>query len=135
MRLTKEARVYFVNHITKATTWSDPRGSKKSVESNDQGNRIQSAPEIANDASLSSSEELFLVLGTLGQRLVALGVIEDTNIPTAHSVLSKAMPIFSKELSAEFDELDIILQYAITCAGIFCAACYPMHIYRLRDFR
>ncbi len=132
MRLNEERRVYFANHTTGTTTWNDPRDQKVSTEPGKQGNLPQTAQstETTQKLALSSSDELFLVLGTLGQRLIALGVIEDSNLPSAHSIVKKLIPTFSKELSTESEELDIVLQYAITCAVIFSAACYPVHIYR-----
>ena len=106
MRLTKDKRVYFVNHTTKTTTWIDSRNPKQSIESGKQTpatriaqgaeNATGNTTEITQDTASSSSDELFLVLGTLGQRLIAIGVIEDSNVPTAHSIVSKSMPTFSK---------------------------------------
>ena len=131
-KMTEDNRVYFVNHITKTTTWNDPRDPEHRAQSGkpDITGQAAQATKIDQVNATSSSEELFLVLGTLGQRLIAIAVIEDSNIPTAYSVLRKSIPIFSKELSVEFDDLDTVLQYAVTCAIFFCAACYPVHIYR-----
>lgn len=75
-------------------------------------------------------EELFLVLGTLGQRLLALEAINQTHLPTTSIAVSQALSRVSKHLGTAFGELGKEMQYATTCAVIFCVACYPMHIYR-----
>lgn len=84
----------------------------------------------ADDDDTSSLEELFLVLGVLGQRLITLGVIEQNALQSSHTSVSQSISFIAKGLIKKFEKKPMQLQHSITCAIIFCAACYPMHIYR-----
>ncbi|KAB8446238.1 hypothetical protein FH972_025220 [Carpinus fangiana] len=81
-----------------------------------------------------STDELFLVLSTLGQRLLALDAIYHAALPYAREAVRSALSVGDIDgddhIGEKFDELDEILQYTITCAAVFCAECWPMHMYR-----
>jgi Variant SH3 domain len=83
----------------------------------------ETAPDVLID-------ELFLVLSTLGQRILALGVINQSVLPAARDAVRRALSTVLANLRDSFDELDGSMQYTITCAVAFCAECHPMHIYR-----
>jgi hypothetical protein len=62
---------------------------------------------------------------------VVLDVINLAELPQAHAACRTACgQADSGDLLEHFDTLDGTLQYAVTAALFFCAACWPMHIYR-----
>lgn len=115
-----------------ATWWQNrQRASKITLAALPPG---ESAPEVDAAQLLSkSSDELFLVLSTLGQRLLALDAIYHSALPYAREAVRSALRIGDLEaddLGDKFDDLDDILQYTVTCAVVFCSECWPMHMYR-----
>ncbi|KAL5591809.1 hypothetical protein FOVSG1_010698 [Fusarium oxysporum f. sp. vasinfectum] len=74
-------------------------------------------------------DEIYLVFASLGQRLMALDVINYDALPQALAAVKVAMDISEDALTFELERLDPILQYLIACAFMFCAACHPMPIY------
>ncbi|KPM41787.1 hypothetical protein AK830_g4768 [Neonectria ditissima] len=74
-------------------------------------------------------DEIFLVFSSLGQRLMALDVINYDALPLALEAVVAAMDTSEDALSYELGLLDTILQYLVACAFVFCAACHPMPIY------
>jgi WW domain/Chitin synthase N-terminal len=70
-----------------------------------------------------------LVLSSLGQRLMALDVINYDVLPQAYAAVRVATAAADADLDFEVDKLDPLLQYLVACAFVFCAACHPMPIY------
>ncbi|KAH7133972.1 hypothetical protein EDB81DRAFT_902696 [Dactylonectria macrodidyma] len=99
-------------------TWWQVRQSNKREEG-------QGAPS-GRGAGL---DEIFLVFSSLGQRLMALDVINYDALPQALAAVLAAMDTSEDALSYELGLLDPILQYLVACAFVFCAACHPMPIY------
>ncbi|KAF5643868.1 atrophin-1 interacting 2 WW domain protein [Fusarium sp. NRRL 52700] len=74
-------------------------------------------------------DEIYLVFASLGQRLMALDVVNYDALPQALAAVKVAMDISEDDLTFELERLDPILQYLIACGFMFCAACHPMPIY------
>jgi hypothetical protein len=74
-------------------------------------------------------DEIFLVFSSLGQRLMALDVINYDVLPQALAAVKVAVETSDVDLALELDHLDPIMQYLVACAYVFCAACHPMPIY------
>ncbi|KAF5551922.1 atrophin-1 interacting 2 WW domain-containing protein [Fusarium phyllophilum] len=74
-------------------------------------------------------DEIYLVFASLGQRLMALDVVNYDALPQALAAVKVAMDISEDDLTYELERLDPILQYLIACGFMFCAACHPMPIY------
>lgn len=85
------------------------------------------------ETSREKPNDILLVLATLGQRLMALDVIE-------HSVRSEAVQAVrdafgtggaqEDDMGTTFDGAGEVVQFAVTCAMVFCAECWPMHMWR-----
>lgn len=112
--------------------WNEARQRRK--ESQVQLANAQGAanPGIMSQVAISAQlDEALLVLSVLGQRLVVLEVVNLSELPQALAVCRTACAqVDSGDLLEHFDTLDGTLQYTVTAALFFCAACWPMHIYR-----
>ncbi|KXJ87578.1 hypothetical protein Micbo1qcDRAFT_179056 [Microdochium bolleyi] len=92
--------------------------------------RIHTGP-----ASSASQEQyrrdVFLVMGTLGRSLQPLEITNYGALPAAREAVRGAMQARASEFRGVFDdEMEEPLQYAVVLAMVFCAACWPMPVYR-----
>ncbi|KAH7329972.1 hypothetical protein BKA65DRAFT_565006 [Rhexocercosporidium sp. MPI-PUGE-AT-0058] len=72
--------------------------------------------------------DLLLVLATMGQRLLSLEVIDHAALPEARRATREAFAACGAaddDIGDDFAEADEIVQYAVTCAMVFCAECWP----------
>ncbi|KAF5609302.1 atrophin-1 interacting 2 WW domain protein [Fusarium subglutinans] len=67
-------------------------------------------------------DDIYLVFASLGQRLMALDVVNYDALPQALAAVKVAMDISEDDLTFELERLDPILQYLIACSFMFCAA-------------
>ena len=99
-----------------------------------QGRKASSTETTSNGAYVFQMhmDKLFLVLATLGQRLLALGVVNHADLPEARTAVREAFRVGDSvdDLGEDFDKMSDTVQYAVTCAMVFCFLCYPMHMYR-----
>lgn len=75
-------------------------------------------------------DQLFRVLAILGQRLFALDAVNTTALPQSMILVRQSLVMTNLALSKEYGTLGEVMQLTIAGAMEFCAACYPMHIYR-----
>ncbi|KAF9774657.1 hypothetical protein IL306_007306 [Fusarium sp. DS 682] len=94
-----------------------------------QRNRREEGQNSTSSGRGAGLDEIYLVFASLGQRLMALDVINYDALPQALAAVKVAMDISEDDLTYELERLEPILQYLITCGFMFCAACYPMPIY------
>lgn len=76
-----------------------------------------------------SLDDILFVLANLGQRLLALDVVNYSVLPQAHAAVMAATTAADSDVTISIEAMDPILQYLVTCAFVFCAACHPMPIY------
>lgn len=93
-----------------------------------QSNKRNGGPG-ASSGTGASLDEIFLVFSSLGQRLMALDVVNYDALPQALAAVKVAVETSDDDLAYELGRLDPILQYLVACAFVFCAACHPMSIY------
>ncbi|KAH8664668.1 hypothetical protein BX600DRAFT_512674 [Xylariales sp. PMI_506] len=91
---------------------------------------------VSQGPASSESEEkyrrdVFLVMGTLGRSLQPLGITNYGALPAAREAVRSAMQARAGKFRAVFDdEMEEPLQYAVVLGMVFCAACWPMPVYR-----
>lgn len=113
-------------------TWNEARKKRKESAAHFAAVHGPADPAINSKVAIATQfDEILLVLSVIGQRLVVLDVINPIELPQAlvGCRTACAQADFG-DLLAHFDTLDGILQYTVTAALFFCAACFPMHIYR-----
>lgn len=112
--------------------WNEIRQKRKDSQAQLAAAHGASNPVFMSKVAIAAQlDEALLVLSVLGQRLVSLEVIKLAELPQAHAACRTACgQADSGDLLEHFDSLDGTLQYAVTAALFFCAACWPMHIYR-----
>jgi hypothetical protein len=112
--------------------WNELRQKRKDSQAQFAAVHGASNPVVMSKVAIAAQlDEALLVLSVLGQRLVVLDVINFAELPQAHAACRTACAqADSGDLLEHFDTLDGTLQYAVTAALFFCAACWPMHIYR-----
>lgn len=112
--------------------WNEIRQKRKDSQAQFAAAHGASNPVVMSKVAIAAQlDEVLLVLSVLGQRLVVLEAINLTELPQAHAACRTACgQADSGDLLEHFDTLDGTLQYAVTAALFFCAACWPMHIYR-----
>lgn len=112
--------------------WNEVRQKRKDSQAQFAAAHGASNPMVMSKVALAAQlDEALLVLSVLGQRLVVLEAINLAELPQAHAACRTACgQADSGDLLEHFDTLDGTLQYAVTAALFFCAACWPMHIYR-----
>lgn len=112
--------------------WNEIRQKRKDSQAQFAAAHGASNPIVMSKVALAAQlDEALLVLSVLGQRLVVLEAINLAELPQAHAACRTACgQADSGDLLEHFDSLDGTLQYAVTAALFFCAACWPMHIYR-----
>ena len=113
-------------------TWNEARQRRKESAARTAATHGPSNPVVNSKVAIATQiDEILLVLSALGQRLVVLEVINLAELPQALVACRTACAqADTGDLLAHFDTLDGTLQYAVTSALFFCAACFPMHIYR-----
>lgn len=113
-------------------TWNEARQRRKESAARLAATHGPANPAVNSQVAIATQiDEILLVLSTLGQRLVVLEVINLAELPQALMACRTACAqADTGDLLAHFDTLDGTLQYAVTSALFFCAACFPMHIYR-----
>lgn len=113
-------------------TWNEARQRRKDSAARLAVTHGPANPAINSQIAIATQiDEIILVLSALGQRLVVLEVIKLAELPQALVACRTACAqADTGDLLAHFDTLDGTLQYAVTSALFFCAACFPMHIYR-----
>ena len=80
---------------------------------------------------LSQIDEILLVQSILGENLIALGTINLNCLPAANAAVLQAFESCNEDnIPQQFNALDPELQFIICTGLFFCAACWPMHIYR-----
>lgn len=112
--------------------WNEIRQKRKASQAQFAAAHGASNPVVMSRVAIAAQlDEALLVLSVLGQRLVVLEAINLAELPQAHAACRTACgQADSGDLLEHFDTLDGTLQYAVTAALFFCAACWPMHIYR-----
>lgn len=112
--------------------WNEIRQKRKDSQAQFAAAHGASNPVVMSKVAIAAQlDEVLLVLSVLGQRLVVLDAINLAELPKAHAACRTACgQADSGDLLEHFDTLDGTLQYAVTAALFFCAACWPMHIYR-----
>lgn len=112
--------------------WNEIRQKRKDSQAQFAAAHGASNPVVMSKVAVAAQlDEALLVLSVLGQRLVVLEAINLAELPQAHAACRTACgQADSGDLLEHFDSLDGTLQYAVTAALFFCAACWPMHIYR-----
>lgn len=103
-------------------------------------NQPAASPSLLNaEGSIThyrqSLDDIYLVLATLGQRLLFLDVIDHRILPEARNATLEALAIGDPEeglLRSHFEQTinNDVVQYAISCAMVFCAECWPMHMWQ-----
>lgn len=113
-------------------TWNEARQRRKESAARLAATHGPANPAVNSQVAIATQiDEILLVLSALGQRLVVLEVINLAELPQALVACRTACAqADTGDLLAHFDTLDGTLQYAVTSALFFCAACFPMHIYR-----
>lgn len=113
-------------------TWNEARKKRKESAAHFAAVHGPADPTINSKVAIATQfDEILLVLSVLGQRLVVLEVINPIELPQALVACRTACAQADfGDLLAHFDTLDGTLQYTVTAALFFCAACFPMHIYR-----
>lgn len=113
-------------------TWNETRQRRKDSAARFASTHGTANPTVNSEVAIATQiDEIILVLSALGQRLVVLEVINLAELPQALVACRTACAqADTGDLLAHFDTLDGTLQYAVTSALFFCAACFPMHIYR-----
>lgn len=113
-------------------TWNEARQRRKESAAQFAAAHGSADPAVGSKVAIATQlDEILLVLSVLGQRLVFLEVINLIELPQALVACRIACgQADSGDLLAHLDTLDGILQYTVTAALFFCAACFPMHIYR-----
>lgn len=113
-------------------TWNEARQRRKDSAARFASTHGPANPAVNSEVAIATQiDEIILVLSALGQRLVVLEVINLAELPQALVACRTACAqADTGDLLAHFDTLDGTLQYAVTSALFFCAACFPMHIYR-----
>lgn len=113
-------------------TWNEARQRRKESAARLAATHGPANPAVHSQVAIATQiDEILLVLSALGQRLVVLEVINLAELPQALVACRTACAqADTGDLLAHFDTLDGTLQYAVTSALFFCAACFPMHIYR-----
>lgn len=113
-------------------TWNEARQRQKESAARFAATHGPAYPAVNSEVAIATQiDEILLVLSALGQRLVVLEVINLAELPQALVACRTACAqADTGDLLAHFDTLDGTLQYAVTSALFFCAACFPMHIYR-----
>ncbi|KAI1023979.1 hypothetical protein LB504_005290 [Fusarium proliferatum] len=94
-----------------------------------QRNKREEGQGSTSSGSGAGLDDNYLVFASLGQRLMALDVVNYDALPQALAAVKVAMDISEDALTHELERLDPILQYLIACSFMFCAACHPMPIY------
>ena len=75
--------------------------------------------------------DVLLVLGTLGEVMLRLGIVDSGAVDAATEEARRCLQLKAPGVRLIFDEdLERPLQYAVTTALILCATCWPMHIHR-----
>ena len=75
--------------------------------------------------------DVLLVLGTLGETVLRLGIVDTAVVPAATEDVRRCLQLKSPEIREIFNsDLEQSLQYAVATGMVFCAACWPMHIHR-----
>lgn len=113
-------------------SWNEARQRRKDSAAQFAAVHGPADPAVNSKVAIAAQlDEILLVLSVLGQRLVVLEVINLIELPQALVACRTACAqADSGDLLAHFDTLDGTLQYTVTAALFFCAACFPMHIYR-----
>lgn len=113
-------------------TWNEARQKRKESAARLAATHGPANLAVNSQVAIATQiDEILLVLSALGQRLVVLEVINLAELPQALVACRTACAqADTGDLLAHFDTLDGTLQYAVTSALFFCAACFPMHIYR-----
>lgn len=113
-------------------TWNEARQRRKESAARLAATHGPANPAVNSQVAIATQiDEILLVLSALGQRLVVLEVINLAELPQALEACRTACAqADTGDLLAHFDTLDGTLQYAVTSALFFCAACFPMHLYR-----
>ncbi|KAF2721996.1 hypothetical protein K431DRAFT_223067, partial [Polychaeton citri CBS 116435] len=82
-------------------------------------------------AQLAHTEEIFLVLASLGEKLLGLGVFDSDVYPNALAdTITSLAPTGLDCLSECYEKIDAEVKFPVTAAMVFCAFFYPMHLYR-----
>lgn len=116
--------------------WWETRQQRRPIPnpaSSDASSQNEESRASGSEWFYRESDKLFLVLATLGQRLLALDVINRDALEQARLAVRQAHKMTDSktdDLGKVFEELDVTLQYTVACAVVFCAACFPMHMYR-----
>jgi hypothetical protein len=115
-----------VKAAVKVAEWWDSRHSRSS------GSQQMTSSTETGTFYRQTIPDIFLVHATLGQRLLALNVINHAALPEAHKAVRESFSIGDEEdeLRDEFDDADEVVQYTIVCSMVFCAECWPMHIWQ-----
>ena len=113
-------------------SWNEGRQKRKESQAQYAAVHGATNPSVISKVTVATQiDETLLVLSVLGQRLVLLEVVNLGELPQALAICRTACSqADSGDLLACFDTLDGTLQYTVTAALFFCAACWPMHIYR-----
>lgn len=113
-------------------TWNAARQRQKEAAARFVDANGPANPAVTSQvATATQLDEILLVMSVLGQRLVVLEVVNFAELPQALAACRSACgQADSGDLLAHLDTLDGTLQYSVTAALFFCAACFPMHIYR-----
>ena len=76
------------------------------------------------DALDQHRRDVLLVLGTLGETLLRLEIVDAAAVPAATEDVSRCFQLKSSEIGEIFDsDLEQPLQYAVATGMVFCAAC------------
>jgi len=126
---------------TQSTKFEQRQRSKKQLEFAFTSGRISAVDKERYDAAQSSFEEqcritdthndVLIILAVLGSRIVRLGVVNHSQIIAANSVVRQAFGnLSSSMLYGHYDQLASSVQIGVVVGMVFCAECYPMHIWR-----
>lgn len=79
------------------------------------------------------TEDLLYVMATIGQWLFSLEVVNFAALPAARAAVRQAFTAGDPEdddLGYTYDNMNELVQNAVASAMVFCAECWPMHIWK-----
>lgn len=92
-----------------------------------------SAGESTGGYYRQSTEDLLYVMATIGQWLFSLEVVNLAALPAARGAVRQAFTAGDPEdddLGYTYDNMNELVQNAVASAMVFCAECWPMHIWK-----
>jgi hypothetical protein len=111
-------------------TWWESHQQTKALRSQNAGSQ---ETESFGGYYRQTPQDLLYVLATMGQWLFHLDVVNYAALPPARIAVRQAFAAgdpHDDDLGIPYESMDELVQNAVASAMVFCAECWPMHIWK-----